>query len=208
MSKEDDYKGWQLLVLWRDGSELWIPLKDLKELNLVEVAKFAKARRINTEPSFGWWVSYTLKKRAVIPSTVNTRVRQMMQKYGIEMHMSVEDCYEINHKIGNTCWHDAIEKEMMNIGVTFEILPEGQLAPNGCKKATGHLVFDVKMDFTQKARWVLDRHKTPDILGLTYAIVLARESIHIVTEFRQPIQVQSHLEMPGILIQLGHIQRN
>ena len=28
-----------------------------------------------------------------------------------------------------------------------------------------------------------------------------------VTEFRQPLQVQSHLEMPGILVQLGHIQR-
>ena len=26
------------------------------------------------------------------------------------------------------------------------------------------------------------------------------------TEFRQPLQVQSHLEMPGILVQLGHIQ--
>ena len=28
-----------------------------------------------------------------------------------------------------------------------------------------------------------------------------------ITEFRQPLQVQSHLEMPGILVQLGHIQR-
>ena len=28
-----------------------------------------------------------------------------------------------------------------------------------------------------------------------------------VTEYRQPVQVQSHLEMPGILVQLGHIQR-
>ena len=28
-----------------------------------------------------------------------------------------------------------------------------------------------------------------------------------VTEFRQPLQVQSHLEMPGILVQLGPIQR-
>ena len=27
------------------------------------------------------------------------------------------------------------------------------------------------------------------------------------TEFRQPLQVQSHLEMPGILVQLGDIQR-
>ena len=29
----------------------------------------------------------------------------------------------------------------------------------------------------------------------------------LMTEFRQPLQVQSHLEMPGILVQLGHIQR-
>ena len=29
---------------------------------------------------------------------------------------------------------------------------------------------------------------------------------HCVTEFRQPLQVQSHLEMSGILVQLGHIQ--
>ena len=31
--------------------------------------------------------------------------------------------------------------------------------------------------------------------------------IGTVTEFRQPIQVQSHLEMTGILVQLDHIQR-
>ena len=31
-------------------------------------------------------------------------------------------------------------------------------------------------------------------------------SINNMTEFRQPLQVQSHLEMPGILVQLGHIQ--
>ena len=30
---------------------------------------------------------------------------------------------------------------------------------------------------------------------------------HLLTEFRQPLQVQSHLDMPGILVQLGHIQR-
>ena len=27
------------------------------------------------------------------------------------------------------------------------------------------------------------------------------------TEFRPPLQVQSHLEMPRFLVQLGHIQR-
>ena len=34
-----------------------------------------------------------------------------------------------------------------------------------------------------------------------------RDSQVRLTEFRQPLQVQSHLEVPRILVQLGHIQR-
>jgi hypothetical protein len=35
------------------------------------------------------------------------------------------------------------------------------------------------MDFTQKARWVLDGHKTPDPIGSTYAGVVSTESVRI-----------------------------
>ena len=45
--------------------------------------------------------------------------------------------------------------------------------------------------------------------GILPLKVIIRES-HLdtnVTEFRKPLQVQSHLEMPRILVQLGHIQR-
>ena len=34
-----------------------------------------------------------------------------------------------------------------------------------------------------------------------------RGKVKALTGIRQPLQVQSHLEMPGILVQLGHIQR-
>eukprot|EP00957_Ditylum_brightwellii_P148896 11336908-Ditylum_brightwellii.AAC.1 len=34
--------------------------------------------------------------------------------------------------------------------------------PTGQNMVTGHIIFDVKMDFTRKAIWVLDGHKTPD----------------------------------------------
>ena len=74
----------------------------------------------------------------------------------------------------------ALAKEMYNVGVAFKILAEGQPAPRGWHKVMGHLVWDVKMDFTCKARWVLDRHKTPDAEGSTYASVVSRESIRIV----------------------------
>eukprot|EP00957_Ditylum_brightwellii_P015517 1168923-Ditylum_brightwellii.AAC.1 len=68
---------------------------------------------------------------------------------------------------------------MYNVGILFEILPEGRSVPVGWKKVTGHLVFDVKMDITRKARWVLGGHKTADPEGSTYAGVVSRESVRI-----------------------------
>ena len=76
-------------------------------------------------------------------------------------------------------WRDALKKEMYNVGVAFEILDEGAHAPHGWKQVTRHLVWDVKMDFTRKARWVLDGHKTLDPVGSTYAVVVSRESVRI-----------------------------
>ena len=39
--------------------------------------------------------------------------------------------------------------------------------------------WDVKMDFTRKARWVLDGHKQADPEGSTYAGVVSKESVRI-----------------------------
>ena len=58
--------GWKLLVLWKGGSEQWIPLKDMKESHPIEVAEFAKAVGIDHKPAFAWWVPYTLRKCGVI----------------------------------------------------------------------------------------------------------------------------------------------
>ena len=49
----------------------------------------------------------------------------------------------------------------------------------GWTKTTGHWVFCVKMDFTRKARWVKDGHKTPDPEFSSYAGVVSRESVRI-----------------------------
>ena len=39
------------------------------------------------------------------------------------------------------------------------------------------------MDFTRKARWVLDGHKTPPVAGSTYAGVVSRESVRIILTY-------------------------
>ena len=171
--------GWKLLVRWKDGSETWVPLKDMKESHPLECAEFAKARGIDDEVAFAYWVPYTLRKRDVIVAAIRTRCRKTTHKYGIELPRSVEHAYELDKKNGDLYWTKAIEKEMHNVGIAFQILDEGKHAPVGWKQVTGHLVFDVKMDFTRKARWVLDGHKTPSPAGSTYAGVVSRESVRI-----------------------------
>ena len=172
--------GWQLLVRWHDGSEHWVPLSILKECNPVEVAEYAQARGIETEPAFAWWVPYTLRKRDVIVAAVTARPRKITHKYGIEIPRSVRHAHELDKANGNDYWARALKKEMSNVGIAFEILDEGQQAPVGWTKVTGHLIFDVKMSLERKARWVLDGHltETPDEIS-TYAGVVSRESIRI-----------------------------
>ena len=172
-------KGWKLLIKWKDRSKVWFNLADMKEAHPVETAEYARARGISNEPAFAWWVPYTLRKREVILAGVKNRIRKTTPKYGIEIPKDVEHAHRIDSRNGNTMWRDALKKEMYNVGVAFEILDEGVHAPHGWKQVTGHLVWDVKMDFTRKARWVLDGHKTPDPIGSTYASVVSRESVHI-----------------------------
>ena len=76
---------------------------------------------------------------------------------------------EIDSGNGNTMWRDKLALEMFNVGVAFEILEEDPPALAGWEKASGRLVWDVKMDFTRKERWVLEGHKMPDPIGSTFA---------------------------------------
>ena len=63
------------------------------------------------------------------------------------------------------------------------MLHDGRKTPPEWRKITGHLIFDVKMDFSQEARWVLDGHKTPDMKISTYAGVVSRESVRIILTY-------------------------
>ena len=115
----------------------------------------------------------------MIISAVRARARKTTHKYGVELPRDVEHAYKLDKLNKNTFWRDAIEKEMYNVGIAFQLLGDGQDAPVGWKPATGHLIFDVKMDYTRKARWVLDGHKTGTPEGSTYAGVVSRERVFV-----------------------------
>ena len=110
---------------------------------------------------------------------MKSRIIKTTHKYGIELPKIQAHDYEIDTMNKNTFCRYAINKDMPNTGINFEVQPTGERDPPGRNKVTGHLVFDVKMDFTRKARWVLDGHKTPYLVGSTYAGVVSRESARI-----------------------------
>ena len=101
-------QGWKLLIHWRDGSESWVPLKDMKESHPVEVAEFAKAREIDDEPAFIWWCPYVLRKRDVILSKMKARIRKTTHKYGIEIPVNLNHAFALDRENGNTLWRDGL----------------------------------------------------------------------------------------------------
>ncbi len=126
----------------------------------MQVGEYVISCGIQNEPAFAWWVPYVMQKRDVIVSAVKMRIKKTTHKYGVEMPVPGKDVVQnaiyLDRQNGNTLWRDLLAKEMGNLMIAFKILEHGQKAPPGWFKATGHIIFDLKMDFTWKARWVKD----------------------------------------------------
>jgi hypothetical protein len=115
------------------------------------VSDFARARGIDNDPTFVWWVPYTLWKRDIIILAIKTCIRKSTHKYSIEIPTSIKHAYQIDEKNKNRIWRDGVEMELHNVGISFEVLENDTSTPVGWHKATGHLIFDEKMDFMWKA---------------------------------------------------------
>jgi hypothetical protein len=66
-------KGWKLCVRWKDGTLSWEQLALLKEGYPIEVAEYAVANKLVSEPAFNWWVTGVLRKWERIISKLNSR---------------------------------------------------------------------------------------------------------------------------------------
>ncbi|KAL7557788.1 hypothetical protein ACA910_013065 [Epithemia clementina (nom. ined.)] len=94
-------RGWKLLVSWKDGSSTWVPLKDLKASNPIEVAEYAVANKISDQPAFRWWVKATLRKRKQIVSKVRkSTYHRTTHKFGIQLPKTVSEALQIDVDTG------------------------------------------------------------------------------------------------------------
>jgi hypothetical protein len=179
-------RGWQLLVEWKDGTSDWIDLKDLKESNPVEVAEFAMHNQIQDEPAFAWWVKTVISHKNRIISKVKSKYWKTSHKFGIKLPHTVDEALAIDKQTGTDYWTKAIDKELAKIKVSWEarddLTVEEVRAGKGLIGYTEircHMIFDVKMDFTRKARFVAGGHMTEAPISITYSSVVSRDSVRI-----------------------------
>ena len=181
-------QGWELLIEWKDGSSDWVALRDVKDANPIELAEYAVANKIDHEPAFNWWVNWTLKKRNRIINKVKPKYWRTTHKYGIRLPKNMDEALRLDEANGNHYWEDAVKKEMGKVKVAYrtyeEHTPEEvrkNLASElrGYQEITCHLIFDVKMDFTRKARFVANGAKTEAPASITYSSVVSRDSVKL-----------------------------
>ena len=180
--------GWKLQVEFSDGTTDWIPLKDLKNSNPIQLAEYAIMNKIDHEPAFKWWVPFVMRKRDRIINKVKKKYWRTTHKFGIRVPKSTSEALQLDRENGNRLWEDAIKKEMGKAKVAYipvkECTPE-QVRANQVDKLRGHqeikchIIFDIKMDFTRKARFVAGGHMTETPNSLTYSSVVSRESVKL-----------------------------
>ena len=163
-------------------------LKHVKEANPVELAEYAVAAKIDDEPAFAWWVPYVLKKRERIISKAKAKYWRTTHKYGVRLPKSVKHALQIDRDTQTDFWEKAINKEMKKASVAYEEVPgytpdevrDNQVPTmRGFQEIICHIIFDVKMDFTRKARFVANGSTTETPVGICYSSVVSRDSVRI-----------------------------
>jgi len=164
----------------KDGSSMWLPLKDLKESYPIQVAEYAVANKIADEPAFRWWIKHVLKKRDRMISKVKTHYWKKMVKYGIKLPHSVKEALQFDRDSGTTFWRDTITKEMRNVMPAFKILEGDELVPVGYKHIDCHMIFDIKLEgLVRKARFVGGGHQTDPPKASVFSSVVSCDSVRI-----------------------------
>jgi len=152
---------------------------EIKNSFPLHLAEYAMKHSLQDELAFKWWIKDALKRKKYMIKAAQTRYARGTHKFGIRLPNSVDEALAIDRETNTTFWFDAIQKEMKNVKVAFKFLEPGERVPVGYKWIRCHLIFDVKMDFTRKARYVAGGHMTDPPSTLTYSSVVSRDSVRI-----------------------------
>ena len=171
--------GCEIQVRWNDDQTTWVPMNLLKNCEPLLLAEYASRMNIANESVFQWWVPHVLSKKSRLLNKIKAVYHKNDLKFGIRVPKSIEEALALDKANGNHLWENAINLEMKNVKIAFKFLNKGAPPPVGHTCIRCHIIFDVKMDLTRKARFVAGGHMTAPPSSMTYASVVSRESVRI-----------------------------
>jgi hypothetical protein len=110
---------------------------------------------------------------------MKTRYTCKTHKYGIQLTKSIQEAYELDKESNTDYWHKSIIKEMTKNSSAFKFLEQDESIPIGSTWIPCHMIFDMKVDHTRKARFVAGRHWTDPPSQTTFSTVISRDSVRI-----------------------------
>lgn len=94
-------EGWSILYCW-------VPLKDLKASNPIQLAEYAVANNIDHEPAFNRLVRHMLRAQDNMIGKVQSHYWHATHKFGIKLPNPVEEASRFDIDTGTSFWRDVI----------------------------------------------------------------------------------------------------
>jgi hypothetical protein len=130
-----------------------------------------------------------LRVRNRIIGEVKGRYWKTSHKYGVRLPHSMQEALQIDKETGTDFWWKAIQKEMKKVMIAFDydesVTPQqirDRLAKDryvGFQEIKCHMIFEIKMDLTRKARFVAGGHMTEPPASITYSSVVSHDSVRL-----------------------------
>jgi hypothetical protein len=109
-------------------------------------------------------------------------------QFGIALPKTVKEVLEVERVTNTDCWRKAVNKEMAKVkiawathdGHTPQQMREGKVPQFiGFQEIGCHIVFDIKINFTWKARFVTGGHTTTAPSPMTYSSGVSHDSVRL-----------------------------
>ena len=184
-----DYKGssYNVKVEWENGEISYEPLDIIGKDDPVTCAIYAREHGLLDKPGWKRFKGIAKREQKMLRMVNQAKLRSYRivpkYKFGYIVPRDYAHAEELDRTNKNTKWKSSVFLELGQIDdyKTFIDLGKGGTPPEGSKKISVHLIFDIKHDGRHKARLVADGHRTDVPLLSVYSGVVSLRGLRMVT---------------------------
>ncbi len=184
---DKEWKGsrWNVLLLWEGDERTWEPIKILKEDDPVTLAIYAKEHGLLEETGWKSLKRLARRQKKMVRMLNQSKLKafrtRTRYKYGYIVPNDHDHAMRLDRQNGNTKWKDSekIEIDSLDEYSVFGDRGKNGDPPEGYRKITAHLVYDIKHDGRHKSRMVAGGHLTPVPVESVYSSVVSLRGVRI-----------------------------